>query len=234
MFEKKRTSRTSCGGYCLRILVCALGFFCVSLGVAATATSDLGTSPISSVAWVAHRVSAIAPDLPVVSFGTTSFVLNVIFFLMQWVIQRRNFGLVQFLQLPCTFLFGLSIDFCMLLCSHLPVGNYGVRILLVVAGCMVVAAGLVLEISADVLYLPGDGIVKTLADVFRLKMGIMKASFDVFLTLASVVVSYLAIRQFVGVREGTVIAAFAVGFFLRLFNPLIGKLRAALVPDAPK
>ena len=37
-----------------RVALCALGIGLVSFGVALTASSNLGTSPISSVAWVAH------------------------------------------------------------------------------------------------------------------------------------------------------------------------------------
>ncbi|MBQ4203095.1 MAG: hypothetical protein II655_05290, partial [Thermoguttaceae bacterium] len=51
-----------------------LGISCVAFGVAVTASSQLGTSPISSVAYVAHRVSVVGELRPVWSLGATSFV----------------------------------------------------------------------------------------------------------------------------------------------------------------
>lgn len=208
-----------------RVALCALGIFFVSLGIAITASSDLGTSPISSLAWVAHRVSQISPLLPEITFGTTSFALNVIFFLTQWAILRRDFDRTQFLQLPCTVLFGVAIDFCMFLCGFFPVASYPGRVAEVVVGCAVVALGLTCEFAAEVLYLPGDGMVKTLSRVLGMKIGPTKIAFDVFLVVASVVLSLAFIGRCVGVREGALISMFAVGFFVRLCQPVVDRLK---------
>ena len=208
-----------------RVALCALGIFCVSFGIAVTASSDLGTSPISSVAWVAHRVSQLSATIPALTFGTTSFFLNVLFFLTQWALLGREFGKIQWLQVPCVFVFSALIDLSMLICSYFPIEWYPGRLAQVVLGCAIVALGLACEFAAEVLYLPGDGMVKTLAQVLKTKSGATKIAFDVFLTVASVALSYALIRQCVGVREGTLISMFAVGFFLKLYQPLIEKLR---------
>lgn len=75
-----------------RVALCALGILLVSFGVALTASSNLGTSPISSVAWVAHCVSVESDYLPRLTFGTTTLILNLLFFFVQWAIQGRSFG----------------------------------------------------------------------------------------------------------------------------------------------
>lgn len=208
-----------------RVALCALGVFCVSFGIAVTASSDLGTSPISSVAWVACRVSQVSSSIPTLTFGTTSFILNVVFFLTQMAILKREFGRIQFLQLPCVFVFSVLIDISMWICGFLPPANYYGRVAMVFAGCAIVALGLAFEFAAEILYLPGDGMVKALTTVFKSKPGATKIAFDVFLTLSSVALSYALIRQCVGVREGTLISMFAVGFFLKLYQPIVEKLR---------
>ena len=208
-----------------RVALCALGILLVSFGVALTASSNLGTSPISSVAWVAHCVSVESDYLPRLTFGTITLMLNLLFFFVQWAIQGRSFGKLQFLQIPCTFLFGILIDLSMALCAYLPASYYPLKVMEVVAGCAFVAMGLACEFAADVLYLPGDGVVKTLANAIKLKMGVMKITFDAFLTVSAALISFLFIAKVVGIREGTLISAFAVGFFLRLLQPTLDKLR---------
>ena len=208
-----------------RVALCALGIFCVSFGIAVTSIADLGTSPISSVAWVAYRVSQVSSSIPAVTFGTTTFVLNAIFFLTQWIIQGRDFGRVQFLQIPSLFVFSAMIDLSMKVCALVPISWYPGRLAQVGLGCAIIALGLACEFAADVLYLPGDGMVRVLTPLVKLKVGATKIAFDVFLVVASIAVSYAAIGRVVGVREGTLISMFAVGFFLKLYQPLIEKLR---------
>ncbi|MGN0931042.1 MAG: YitT family protein [Thermoguttaceae bacterium] len=208
-----------------RVALCAFGICLVSFGVALTASSNLGTSPISSVAWVAHCVSIESDYLPQLTFGTTTLLLNLLFFFVQWAIQGRAFGKLQFLQIPCTFVFGVLIDLSMALCAYLPASFYPLKVMEVVVGCAFVAMGLACEFAADVLYLPGDGVVKTLANAIKLKTGVMKITFDAFLTVSAALISFLLIAKVVGIREGTLISAFAVGFFLRLFQPTLDKLR---------
>ena len=113
----------------------------------------------------------------------------------------------------------------MALCAYLPASYYLLKVMEVVVGCAFVAMGLACEFAADVLYLPGDGVVKTLANAIKLKMGVMKITFDAFLTVSAALISFLFIAKVVGIREGTLISAFAVGFFLRLLQPTLDKLR---------
>ena len=51
----------------------------------------------------------------------------------------------------------------------------------------------------------------------------MKTYFDIFLVIASCLISYIGLSQIVGVREGTLISAFLVGYFIRLINKIVGR-----------
>ena len=58
--------------------------------------------------------------------------------------------------------------------------------------------------------------------MFHLPLGKTKIAFDSSLLLISIVISLYLFREIKGVREGTVIAAFLVGFFTGYIKPVIG------------
>ncbi|MDO5309136.1 MAG: DUF6198 family protein [Planctomycetia bacterium] len=208
-----------------------LGMSLVAFGIALTARSDLGTSPISSIAYAWYKIT-LETRIPTLSLGVTSLVMNIVFFLIQWAIAGRRFPKVQFLQIPATFLFGAVIDFAGWVFSPIPVTTYWGRLLEVLLGSALVALGLVFELSGDILYLPGDGLVKSLNELFKLNFSTMKIVNDVTLVLLAALSSYFALRHVVGVREGTVIAALCVGWFIKFFRPFVP--RVAPVKSAAK
>ena len=79
------------------------GLALAGFGVALTTRAGLGTSPISSLPYV---VTFITP----LSFGMTTFAINVFFVLGQVLILRRAFPVAQYGQLGVVLLFGLFID----------------------------------------------------------------------------------------------------------------------------
>lgn len=191
----------------------ALALFGISVmgsGVALTAASNMGVSPISSVPYV---VSLITGER--LTFGTATFLLNVGFFLFQLCVYRKRFPLSQWLQLPAVAWFGFCIDMTGLLLRSAPDGPYWLLILEVVVGSAIIALGIVFELAADVVYLPGDGMVSTINLFVKRNFGAVKVLFDFSLTAIAVVLSLAILQRVEGVREGTLIAAFAVGYFVR-------------------
>ena len=68
----------------------------------------------------------------------------------------------------------------------------------------------------------GEGLLVAIITVFNLPLGKTKIVFDVSLLLISVVISLYLFQEIKGVREGTVLAAFLVGFFTGYIKPVIG------------
>lgn len=196
---------------CLKRFALALfGISVMGSGVALTAASNMGVSPISSVPYV---LSVITGER--LTFGTATFLLNVVFFLFQLCVYRKRFPLTQWLQLPAVAWFGFCIDMTGLLLRNAPDGPYWFLILDVVIGSAIIALGIVFELAADVVYLPGDGMVSTINLFLKRNFGVVKVLFDFSLTSIAVVLSLAILLRVEGVREGTLIAAFAVGYFVR-------------------
>ena len=78
--------------------------FVMSLGIALVTRGNLGTTPISSL----PLVSAYASDL---TFGETTFLINLLFVAAQWILLRRSINKVLLLaQIPITLAFSYFID----------------------------------------------------------------------------------------------------------------------------
>lgn len=194
------------------------GLALAGFGVVLTTRAGLGTSPISSLPYV---VTFITP----LSFGMTTFAINVFFVLGQVLILRRAFPVAQYGQLGVVLLFGLFIDLGMWLGGLWVPSSYWGRLAEVALGSVVLAAGIALQIHADLLFNPGEGLVKALCRVTHVRFAWTKMGFDVSLVLLALTLSLVALHGVFGLREGTVLAAFAVGLSLRWLVPLLRPTR---------
>ena len=206
-----------------QIVLMTAGLACAGMGVALTTRAGLGTSPISSLPYVITFFSPL-------SFGTATFLVNIALVAAQAVLLRRNFQSRQWLQLAVVLLFGLFIDAGMWLSAGFAPKAYGWQLTGVLLGSAVLALGIALQIHADVMLNPGEGLVKTLCRVTHGRFARIKVCFDCTLVLAAGVLSWAVLHRIEGLREGTLLSAVAVGLFLRGIIPLTRPLRRWLFP----
>ena len=196
-----------------RYMVFLVGLFISSLGVSLITKADLGTSPNSSIPYV------LSLNLPW-SMGTFTVLFSVLLILLQLLILRRGFRGEYWLQLPLSFAFGYFIDLTMLLIRDIMLPNYPAKVAFLVFGCAVLGFGVYLEVVPNVAMLPAESFVRAVAQACHKDFGLMKIVIDAAMTLTAIVLSFLLARRLDGVREGTVIAALLVGFFVRRFQRL--------------
>ena len=201
-----------------RATLFALGVATAGLGVALSTQAGLGATPISSVPWVLTRATSL-------SYGTLTLLMNLLFVLAQAALLRRRFAPFQLLQIPATALFGLCIDGGMWLTRPLVTTVYPLQLAMLVVGAVLLAVGIVCQVHSDFLCVPGDALVKTVAQTFRLRLSRVKTAFDATLVLAALVVSWALLHRVEGVREGTVLGVFLVGWFVGLALPRLRGLR---------
>lgn len=75
------------------------GFAVMAFGVAFSIKASLGTSSISSVPYV---FSLFTP----LTVGTATISMHCVFILLQILILRKNYHLIQLMQFPVAFFFG--------------------------------------------------------------------------------------------------------------------------------
>lgn len=195
----------------LRLAVMFVGLSFVALGVALSRATGLGTSPISCLP---ATLSFITP----ITIGTFTFILNILFVLAQIALLRRDFHPLQLLQVLFVFVFALLIDAFVPLCQLIPMDNYPIALMLSLVSSCCTAFGIVLQVNAALIMLPGDGIVLTVSRVFGLDFSKCKITFDSTLVILAVVTSLACLGGLQGVREGTIIAALATGYIMGWFR----------------
>lgn len=200
--------------FAVKTFLFVLGMFVSCYGIAVTTRGDLGTSPISSPAYVTSLVN------PKITFGMATFVLNVIFLLGQVCMLRKKFPPIQLVQLPIAFLAGVFMDLSMFLTSFLHSGAYIWNMTLVLLGSAILGLGLAMTIYANLTYMPGDGWVKVIFETTGWNFGKIKVSFDTILVLIALAISLWGLHTIVGLREGTLVSALTVGIFADLFLKL--------------
>ena len=201
-----------------RYIIFTIGMFFTAFGVAISKHSNLGVSTISSFP------SVVSYKFDFISFGVWSMIWNLILVALQMVILRKNFHPIQFWQIPVSFIFGYFIDLGARMISPISSNTYITQIILVIAGMIVLAFGVSLTFIADVVMNPGEGIVKAVADAYHMNLGTAKTLVDIICVASSIVLSLVFFdMKLLGVREGTLIAAFFTGFVVRFFDNILLK-----------
>lgn len=201
-----------------RYFLLVLSLFFSALGVAVTKHGELGVSPISSVANVMNcRFSAV-------SMGTWLIIWNCVLIAAQAVILRRDFKLIELLQIPVSLLFGWFTDLGTRIISVIPAEAYSVRLGMVIVGTVILGFGISLSVIANVIMNPGEALVRTIAQAMKKSFGNVKIGLDISCVTASVILSLIFFNfKIVGAREGTLIAAVFTGFTVKLFTKLLKK-----------
>lgn len=199
-------------------LVKRYGLFIVSLwfsalGVAVTKCGSLGVSCISSVP------NVLSLRFTALTIGGWTFVWNTLLVVCQIALLGKNFQKIQLLQIPLSFLFGWFTDLAMLVAVKIPVNSYPMQLFMVVLGVVILAFGITLGVIANVVLNAGEGIVKALADVSGKDFAFVKVRFDAVCVLLAVGISLVTFGgKIIGVREGTLIAAFLNGTMVKWYS----------------
>lgn len=192
--------------------------FVMSVGIALVTRGNLGTTPISSL----PLVSSYASNL---TFGETTFLINLLFVVAQWLLLRRSINKVLLLaQIPITFAFSYFIDTSMKFTEFLSSDVYWKCLAVSMLGNVVLGLGVALEVFSGAAALPGEGLVLAVSTVLHKPFSSVKIANDVILVLLVLLLSYCVFHGIRGLREGTVISALCVGVCVKLWLSGLTKL----------
>lgn len=202
-----------------RYLVFLLGLVALSLGISLTAVAALGTSPISSPAYV------VSEGMKQVSFGTTTFIWNAAMVLFQLpFLKKKGDWLILLVQIPVALLLGVFVDGFAFVAAPLRSDFYIAKLGVLLLGCMVSGAGVALMILSERVLSGAERLTALLAEKYHKKFGTVKVLFDAANVLLAVILCLFFFHDISRVREGTLINALVTGtiaqFFLGVFRPL--------------
>ena len=202
-----------------RLLIYVLGLYLMAVGVVFSSRSALGVSPVSSLGNVLFQIGSSAGAPSYVNLGNCTTAVFCLYLLAEFLVLRRDFKLSMLLQIAASLLFGQLVNLASAMLFFLPApGSYPVQLLYLLVSVPLVAAGVMLYLSPNILAMPGEGLCLAVSQKTGISMGTAKTVFDCSVVALSVAASLLYFRALVGVREGTVICALLVGFVFKLLQ----------------
>ncbi len=201
-----------------RYVVFMIGLFFIALGIAFSKISELGVSPISSVP------NVFSCKFTSITLGTWLILWNFVLIIAQILILRKDFKLIELVQIPLTFLFGYFADFSMWCVSFINVNTYAMQILMVIVGVVVLGFGVSVSVISKAVMNAGEAIVQAISYKLNTSFGNVKIAVDVSLVIVSIILSMLFFGgEIVGAREGTIILAVFTGVVVKIFSKTFAK-----------
>lgn len=196
-----------------------IGLFIASMGVAFSTKAGLGTSPVASVP---YSVSLISPLL---SFGGWLNALSVIQIITQIAVMKGKCNYAEIaVQTVLAFVYGYLTNFSCWLIRDITVTGYPVQFVFMLLGCIILALGIWIQVKGGVAMLPGEAMNRAISTVTGKRYENIKIFFDVLYIVISAVICFVFIGSLKGVREGSIIAAIAVGNIIKLYNHAFDKI----------
>ena len=202
------------------------GLAVMAFGVMISVISDLGVTPITSLPYTMTVVSGM-------EFGLATMLFSVLMVLLQILVLRKKYQLINLLQLPIGLLFGGFLTLCGLLTAGIPTpDSFVLKILLMLISTVFVAIGVFLYVSPGFVPLPPEGFIIAVSLVLKKKFSSVKVVSDVTMVSISLITCLLLVHSLGSVGIGTVVAAILVGNEVKLLTKIFGAKRDAVLGRA--
>lgn len=208
-----------------RFLVFALGLVFMGFGVACLIKSSLGVSPISSLPYT------FALIIPSITVGGWTAIMNMVMIFMQPVLKKGLDKRMLVLQSGMTVVFGYFIDLSLECMAPLMLESYYAKVLMLLAGCSIMAFGTYFGIIARVTLLPMDSFLQIVAEKLGKRYTSVRVISDLCMTVTAAVLCLAFVGELKAVREGTLVTAFLCGTEIRLFTAYLKSLTYLLLPE---
>lgn len=203
-----------------RTLLMLAGIAVMALGIDMVVRAGLGNSPISAC----PNVLSLA--FTQVSFGTFMLVWQCVLVAAQVAILRRDFRVVDLLQIPISVLFGLCIDLFVQLLGPLAPATYWQSCLWLVAGMAVLALGIVMTVLSRTVMNCGEAVVQAVSVKTGVRFGTVKVGFDLTCALLAIACAFAFTGHLAGVREGTIVCAVFTGIIVNVYMAAFQKAKS--------
>lgn len=217
--------------WAIRIVLYVIGLFFMALGVAFAVNSNLGVSPVTSLPYVVSLITNTA-------LGTCVIIVYGIYIVLQILILRREFRIINLTQIIFSTIFGYFTDFTKWLLADFTLPTYAGQLVMLAISIVVVAFGVFLYMEVDLVPMPMEGLTQSIAKKVGKPFHNVKIVVDCSSVVLGIILSFVFLHGLLGIREGTVITAIVVGKVMGLFKkplqPVIQKLCFGAVGPVPE
>lgn len=176
-----------------------LGLLLMAFGVAVSVNSDLGVSPINSVPYVLSLVVGVDMGICVVA-------VFACYVLVQLLLLRKAFRMLDFTQLIFVLAFGSFVDFAKHVVGDFALPTYLGRLVMLAVSIILVAGGVCLYMGVRLVNMPMEGMTAAIAAKLpRVSFHTVKIVLDCTVTALAALISLLFLHELIGVREGTLL-----------------------------
>lgn len=215
----RRISKCRCKGVIMRqvnrVISYILGLFFISLGSVLAIKSGLGVSPISSLPFSINKVVGV-------SIGTASTILFCIYVGIQIILLKRDFKVLQLLQVVFAVLFGQSVDF-LNRAIYISLDSIYFKLILCIISIFIIALGVTLTLSAKIVPVAPDGLAQVISIKTNKEFGKIKVYFDCTVVMLSIILLIYSGKGLEGIGLGTILSAIFVGKVVLLINKNLQK-----------
>lgn len=188
-----------------RVFNYIFGLYLITLGVAFSIKSGLGSAPVSSIPYAMNLIW-------LVEIGVATFIFHAVLVAIEWVLLRKDFKKKHFLQVFVGVLFGAFTSLSVALVGFIPMaGSIAVGLLMTMIAVFLIALGLFFYVPTNIIPLSVEGVTQAIAIVTEKPFSTIKVYFDVCVVATALILSYGFLGQFGSVGIGTIIGALFIG-----------------------
>lgn len=202
-----------------RVFNYIFGLYLITLGVAFSIKSGLGSAPVSSIPYAMNLIWAV-------EIGVATFIFHAILVGIELMLLRRDFKKKHFLQVFVGVLFGAFTSFSVSLMYFIPSaeGNLILAFIMVALAIFFIALGLFFYVPTNLIPLSVEGVTQAIAIVTNKPFHTIKVYFDVCVVATALILSYGFLGQLGSVGIGTVLGALFIGTTVKYIHKLNHKI----------
>lgn len=213
-----------------RIVIYLLGMLIIALGINVSKMAGLGISPVSSIPRALEVIWGF-------SLGTMVIVVYCLLVLLQLIVLRKDFKVINILGVPVAIVFGWMVDlvgidpnaFGHLLAGFPRPGTYIMKVVYLLASIIIIGIGVYIYLKPNLVPMPAEGLAAAISKKTGKAFGDCKTLVDVGLIVVALILQLIFLggfKSFTGdtvvVREGTIAAAICVGQVVKFLKKKFG------------
>ena len=201
-----------------RIFNYIFGLFLITLGVAFSIKSNLGSAPVSSIPYAMNLIWAI-------EIGVATFLFHAFLVAIEVLLLRRDFKPKHFLQVFVGVLFGAFTSLSVSLMYFVPPANHFIMaLLMIILSIFFIALCLFFYVPTNIIPLSVEGVIQSIAIVTNRPFSKIKVYFDITIVGSALILSYVFLGNFGSVGLGTVLGALFVGITVKYIHKINHKI----------
>lgn len=203
-----------------RILVYVVGLFIMAFGVSLSLKSNLGVSPVNSLP---NEISLVMNSFGInLSLGNAVIIIFSCYVLVQILIKRRRFPLIDLTQVIFSVIFGYFTNFTgMITNASSYLTNLPMRLLFMAVSMVFIAFGVSIYMNAKLVNMPMEGMTLAISEALGKPFARVKIVVDCSTVILALVLSLVFLHGIEGVGVGTVLAAVCVGLLVKPIQKLV-------------